>query len=64
MLSLGDRQDFRINLTNMSSERIQEIVHEELARIASKQGLKLDDLIKTQHYKPQGRGETGPSDDG
>lgn len=53
LISMGDRQDLRINLTNLDSERIQEIVVENLKRISYKLNLGLDEskLIKTGHYK-------------
>jgi radical SAM superfamily enzyme YgiQ (UPF0313 family) len=53
LLNAGDRQDFRVNLTQMKPERIQEVVKYHLKRISEKLGLNLDEskLIKTGHYK-------------
>jgi len=53
LLNMGDRQDFRINLTNMKQERIEELVKYHLKRIADKLHLGLDEdhLIKTGHFK-------------
>jgi len=53
LLNMGDRQDFRINLTNMKQERIEELVKYGLKRIADKMQLGLDEdhLIKTGHFK-------------
>jgi len=52
LLKMGDRQDFRINLTSMKQERIEELVRYHLKRIADKMqlGLNGDHLIKTGHY--------------
>jgi len=53
LLNMGDRQDFRINLTGMKQERIEELVKNHLKRIADKMHLGLDEdhLIKTGHFK-------------
>lgn len=53
LLNMGDRQDFRINLTNMKQEKIEELVKYHLKRIADKMHLSLDEdhLIKTGHYR-------------
>lgn len=53
LLSLGDRQDLRINLTKMSSEEFQEEIKKHLMRISDKLnlGLKEDELIKTTSHK-------------
>lgn len=50
LLKMGDRQDFRINLTSMDPEEFQGIVKKELESLSSKLGLNLkkDDLIKTK----------------
>jgi len=55
LLNMGDRQDFRINLTGMKQERIEELVRHHLKRIANKMRLGLDEdhLIKTGHYRQQ-----------
>ncbi|MFC1462715.1 B12-binding domain-containing radical SAM protein [Verrucomicrobiota bacterium] len=57
LLTMGDRQDFRINLTQMEPERIQELVKYHLKRISDKMNLGLDGegLIKTSHYKASNR---------
>lgn len=53
LLNMGDRQDFRMNLTSMRKEDIERIVKENLKRISDKLNLGLDEskLIKTGHYK-------------
>ncbi len=53
LFQMGDRQDFRINLTNMKQERIEELVKGHLKRIADKLGLGLtkEQLIKSGHYR-------------
>ncbi|OGH72399.1 MAG: hypothetical protein A3C74_02820 [Candidatus Magasanikbacteria bacterium RIFCSPHIGHO2_02_FULL_44_13] len=53
VLSLGDRQDLRINLTKMSDSEFQEEIKKHLERISEKLhlGLKGDELIKTTNYK-------------
>ncbi len=52
LLTIGDRQDFYINLTNMKQERIEELVRYHLRRIANKKNLGLEEskLIKSGHY--------------
>jgi len=53
LLSLGDRQDFRINLTKMSAEEFQAEVKSHLHRISKKLkfGLSGDNLLKTNNYR-------------
>lgn len=53
ILSMGDRQDFTINLTQMEQSRIEQLVKENLLRISNKLNLGLDEtrLIKTGHYR-------------
>ncbi len=53
LLNAGDRQDFRINLTQLEPEEIEAVVKSNLQRISDKLGLNLDKsrLIKTGHYK-------------
>lgn len=53
LLNMGDRQDFRINLTKMKKEEIEQCVVKNLKRISDKLNLALDQsrLIKTGHYK-------------
>jgi len=52
LLSMGDRQDLRINLTNMSNEELQGEVAKYLKRIAEKLNLSLgENLIKTRTYQ-------------
>jgi anaerobic magnesium-protoporphyrin IX monomethyl ester cyclase len=48
---IGDRQDFHINLTSMSDSELVETVESELWRLAEKQGLKLDSVMKTVTYR-------------
>lgn len=53
LLSLGDRQDLRINLTQIPSDRFEALVKEHLARINRKMGLGLkgETLLKSGHYR-------------
>lgn len=53
LLALGDRQDLRLNMTNMSDDEFQLHVIEGLKRCneAMKMGLKTDALIKTQYNR-------------
>lgn len=53
ILTMGDRQDFTINLTKMSQKKIEEIVMKNLSRISKKLKLNLnkENLIKTGHYR-------------
>lgn len=53
LLSMGDRQDFSINLTQMKQSRIEGLVKENLLRISDKLnvGLNEDSLIKTGVYR-------------
>lgn len=50
---IGDRQDFRINLTSMPREKIESLVKGHLKRISDKLNIVLNDsdLIKTGHYR-------------
>jgi hypothetical protein len=48
---IGDRQDFHINLTSMSDSELVDTVESELRRLAEKQGLKLDSVMKTVTYR-------------
>jgi len=53
LLSLGDRQDLRINLTKIPDDEFQEEIRRHLRRISEKLNLGLgeDNLIKTTTYK-------------
>lgn len=53
LLNSGDRQDFRINLTKLDQQTIEEIVKRNLKRISDKLklGLEEEKLIKTGNYK-------------
>lgn len=53
LMSLGDRQDLRINLTQMSDEELQTEVKNHLRRIADKLrlGLSEEKLLKTTTYQ-------------
>lgn len=53
ILTMGDRQDFRINLTKIKQEDIENSVKMNLIRISDKLNLGLADeqLIKTGHYR-------------
>jgi len=50
LLAMGDRQDLRLNMTSMSDEKMEGIVHKHLRRIRDKLKLDLDDehLLKTK----------------
>jgi len=58
LLKMGDRQDFTLNLTNMSQKRMEELVEYHLKRINDKLklGLSQDQLIKTGHYRQKSEG--------
>lgn len=49
--SIGDRQDFHINLTQMPEKEFIDIVESELRRLALKLGLKLESVFKTTTYQ-------------
>lgn len=49
--SMGDRQDFHINLTKMPDEELVGTVEAELRKLAVKQGLKLESVLKTVTYQ-------------
>ena len=53
LLKMGDRQDFRINLTKLRQEEIEEQVKKSLKKISDNMKLNLGEknLIKTQHYR-------------
>ena len=53
LLDMGDRQDLRLNITNLKKERIVSLVKRNLSRIAEKLKLNIDetDLIKTKIYR-------------
>ncbi|MFH1662262.1 MAG: UDP-4-amino-4,6-dideoxy-N-acetyl-beta-L-altrosamine transaminase [Candidatus Falkowbacteria bacterium] len=53
LLSLGDRQDLRINLTKMSDDEFKEEVKNNLMRISKKLELNFEEkkLLKTENYK-------------
>lgn len=62
LLRIGDRQDFHINLTQLSDERLVGLVSEGLMGLAERQGLKLESVFKTGTYQtplaknePEGR---------
>lgn len=53
LLSLGDRQDLRLNLTELADDEFQEEVENHLKRISDKLGLGLSEesLVKTGTYR-------------
>lgn len=51
LLRIGDRQDFHVNLTNMTDEELVGTVSEKLGELANKQGLDLKSVFKTQTYQ-------------
>ena len=61
LLGLGDRQDLRVNLTKMPSERFVALVKGHLERINKKLNLNLDKdrLLKSGHYKAKSWKECG-----
>ena len=56
LLSMGDRQDLRINMTNIPNDEFKTLVVNHLERCNQKLnvGLKLDELIKTKHFRVPG----------
>jgi len=54
--NLGDRQDFHINLTQMSTEDLTGTVTDKLSELAKKQGLELDSVFKTVQYQKPKKG--------
>lgn len=48
---IGDRQDFHINLTQMSDEEFVDTVSTHLNELAVKEGLELESVFKTGSYK-------------
>ena len=53
LLSMGDRQDLRLNMTRIPDQELENIVHRELDRCSRELGLTLSDgaLLKTGIYK-------------
>jgi len=51
MERIGDRQDLHVNLTSMRDDELLDTVQHELHKLAHKQGLKLDSVIKTTTYQ-------------
>jgi len=53
LLSMNDRQNFQINMTQMTDEEFQAVVESELARCSRELGLELSgpSLLKTGHYR-------------
>lgn len=60
LLAMGDRQDLRLNLTQIPRERLEGLISDHLARIRDKLNLPLTDeqLIKTGTYRSKSK-ETG-----
>ena len=52
-LTMGDRQDLRINMTKLSDEQLTQIVEDELFKCSQALGLNMDkrNLIKTRYYR-------------
>ncbi|MCX5796579.1 MAG: radical SAM protein [Elusimicrobia bacterium] len=48
---IGDRQDFHVNLTNMSDVEFVETVTRKLEALAKRQGLKLESVFKTVTFQ-------------
>ena len=48
---INDRQDFHVNLTNMSDKEFVDTVTTKLKALAKKQGLELESVFKTVTYK-------------
>ena len=57
LLNLGDRQDLRLNMTNMSDEEYAFHILEGLKQCNEKLnvGLNVDSLIKTQYFRAKGK---------
>jgi len=55
LLKMGDRQDFTINFTTMTQEKIENITRKNLKKISQELNMRLNDenLIKTGHYRYQ-----------
>lgn len=53
LMSMGDRQDLRTNMTEMDNEQLESLVFEGLKRCNEelKMGLERDKLIKTQYWR-------------
>ena len=53
LLKMGDRQDLLLNLTRMTNEEFESVVHDGLKRCNAllDVGLSEDNLIKTTHYR-------------
>lgn len=53
LLKMGDRQDLRINMTQMSDEEFEATIHKEAKRCSQALGLNMDEssYIKTQYYR-------------
>ena len=64
LLRIGDRQDFHINLTQLSDERLVGLVSDGLMGLAQRQGLKLESVFKTGVYQsPLAKDEAKPLED-
>jgi radical SAM superfamily enzyme YgiQ (UPF0313 family) len=61
ILSMGDRQDFTINLTKMEQKEMEDLVKMHMRRLSDKLNLGLSDekLIKTGRYKATVEQKTG-----
>ncbi len=59
LLSMGDRQDFRLNMTKLPDDELQAITKRELARCSQELGLGLKDgaLLKTGFYRAPKRNQ-------
>lgn len=64
LLSVGDRQDFSINFTQMEQSRIEQLVKENLLRISNELNIGLDEkkLIKTGVYRVKKSKITKPNE--
>ena len=51
LMRIGDRQDFHINLTNMTDSELIETASKELETLAQKQNLKVSSVFKTGDYQ-------------
>ena len=51
LMNIGDRQDFHINVTNMSDEDLINTVTTELQNLAVKQGINVENVMKTVNYQ-------------
>ncbi len=62
--NIGDRQDFHINLTQMSNTELVDTVSEKLTALAKKQGLNVESVFKTTTYQQPKNRNLSADDEG